>query len=68
MSAAIAKVNFMSLTTPILAYAGISIGKDLDMFKKAGWRLVIVACVVFTGTFLGSAVIAQALLKLMGQI
>lgn len=62
------KVNFMSLTTPILAYAGISIGKDLDAFKTTGWRIVILACVVFTGTFIGSAMIAEIILRYLGQI
>ena len=32
------KMNLMSLCTPILAYAGISIGKDLDEFKKQGFH------------------------------
>ena len=62
------KVNFLSLTTPILAYAGISIGKDLDAFKKTGWRIVVLACFVFTGTFLGSAIIAEIILRFLGQI
>ncbi|MFP3043149.1 DUF340 domain-containing protein [Treponema primitia] len=64
----IAKVSFMSLTTPILAYAGIAIGKDLEVFKKAGWRIIVLAIVVFTGTFLGSAIIAEVVLRLLGQI
>ena len=63
-----AKVNFMSLTTPILAYAGIAIGKDLGVFKKSGWRLVVLACVVFTGTYLGSAIIAEIMMRILGQI
>jgi hypothetical protein len=67
-SAAISKVNFMVLTTPILAYTGISIGKDLGIFKTTGWRIIVLTCVVFTGTFLASAVIAQVVLKLLGQI
>ena len=68
INAYIAKVNFLALTTPILAYAGLGIGKELDDFRKAGWKLVIVSCVVFVGTFVGSAVIAQFILKMMGQI
>lgn len=63
-----AKVDFLSLTTPILAYVGISIGKDLDSFKKSGWRIIIVSCFVFVGTYLGSAIIAQVILKALGQI
>lgn len=62
------KVNFLALTTPILAYVGISIGKDLDSFKKSGWRIILVSCFVFVGTYLGSAIIAQAILKALGQI
>jgi hypothetical protein len=68
INAAIAKVNFMSLTTPILAYAGIAIGKDLGSFKKSGWRIVVLACIVFIGTFIGSAIIAEIVLRLLGQI
>lgn len=62
------KVNFLALTTPILAYVGLSIGKDLDSFKKTGWRIVVVSCVVFVGTYISSAIIAQIILKWMGQI
>ena len=68
MNAYIAKVNFLALTTPILAYAGIGIGKDLDAFLKSGWRIVIVACAVFIGTFVGSAIIAEIVLRMTGQI
>ncbi|MFU0824142.1 DUF340 domain-containing protein [Clostridium sp.] len=62
------KVDFLTLTTPILAYVGISIGKDLDSFKKSGWRIIVVSCFIFLGTYLGSAVIAQIILKALGQI
>ena len=68
MNAYIAKVNFLALTTPILAYAGIGIGKDMDAFLKSGWRIVILACAVFFGTFIGSAIIAEVVLRMMGQI
>ena len=65
---AVKKVGFLQLCTPILAYAGIAIGKDLDAFAKSGWRIVVVACVVFTGTYIGSAIIAQTILKALGKI
>ncbi len=61
-------ISFLATTTPVLAFAGISIGKDLDKFMELGWRIIVVALVVFTGTFLGSAVIAQVMLRLTGQI
>lgn len=62
------KVEFLALCTPILAYAGIASGKDLDDFKKLGWRIVVVSLFTFFGTFIGSAAIAQFMLKLTGQI
>ncbi|MCQ2358986.1 MAG: DUF340 domain-containing protein [Phascolarctobacterium sp.] len=68
INAKVKLVNFVALCTPILAYAGISIGKDLDAFQKTGWRIVVLACAVFIGTYLASAVIAQFILKALGQI
>lgn len=62
------KVNFLALATPILAYAGISIGKDLGTLKKTGWRILIVSFVVFIGTYIGSTIIAQVVLKIIGEI
>ena len=61
-------VGFVALCTPILAYAGVSIGKDLDAFAKTGWRIVILAIVVFVGTYIASVIIAQCILKALGQI
>lgn len=65
---AVKKVGFLQLCTPLLAYAGIAICKDLDVFAKSSWRILVVSCVVFIGTYIGSAVIAQAILKAIGQI
>lgn len=61
-------IQLMALCTPILAYAGIAIGKDLDAFKKQGPRIVITAILTFIGTFIGSAIIAQVVLAQTGQI
>ena len=59
----IGKIGLLPLCTPILAYAGISIGKDVDTFKKQGFAIVVVAIFTFAGTFLGSTIIAQIILK-----
>ncbi len=64
----VSEINFMSLTTPVLAYAGLSLAKDLDALKQSGWKLVVVSIFVFIGTFLGSIVIADAVLKMTGQV
>ena len=54
--------------TVILAVAGVSIGTKLGDIKRLSWKMVIVACAVFCGTFFGSAFIAQMVLKFQGII
>lgn len=68
VSAYTAKVNFLALCTPILAYAGIYTGKNIDSLKKTGWRIFVVAIFVMLGTYLSSAIIAQIVLKMLGEI
>nr|WP_241633917.1 DUF340 domain-containing protein [Fusobacterium gastrosuis] len=63
-----AKVNFLALCTPILAYAGIYTGKNIDSLKKTGWKILVLGLFVILGTYLGSAIIAQIILKMLGQI
>ncbi|MCF7942589.1 MAG: hypothetical protein K9M84_13330 [Spirochaetia bacterium] len=62
------KVGFLATTTPILAFAGISVGNKIGILKKISWKLVIVSLIVFTSTFFGSALVAQLLLTLQGTI
>ncbi|UOQ94536.1 hypothetical protein MUO14_06165 [Halobacillus shinanisalinarum] len=61
-------INLLALTTPILAYAGIAIGRSWTDFVKLGWRTIVVASFVMVGTFLGSAVIAELVLRMQGII
>ncbi len=57
------KLGVLQLITPVLAYAGFAITKlEVELFKKAGFKLIVIALLAFTGTFLGSAFIANALL------
>lgn len=53
------EVQFMSLTTPVLALAGLSVAKDLSAFRRLGWRIVVVSLTATAGTFLGAALIAE---------
>lgn len=62
------KVDFSALCTPILAYAGLSVGKDLVMFKKMSWRIIIVALAVYTGTFVFATAVSQVMLHFEGLI
>ncbi|MDS9472604.1 hypothetical protein [Sporosarcina pasteurii] len=62
------EVNLLAITTPILAYAGIAIGRSWADFAKLGWRSLVVGSLVLLGTYLGSAVIAEIILRMQGII
>lgn len=55
----VSKVNLMSVVTPILAYAGVIVGKDWASFRKVGIKGVIVSIFVIAGTFLISALMGD---------
>lgn len=61
-------INFTAPLTLVGAYAGISIGDQIKSFVKQGWKMIIVGVLVMTGTFLGSAAIAQVVLSLTNAI
>lgn len=62
------EVNLLAITTPILAYAGVAIGRSWADFAKLGWKSIIVGMCVLLGTYLGSAVIAEIILRMQGLI
>lgn len=62
------KVDFLALCTPILAFAGLGVGKDLEAFKKISWKIVLVAMFVYTGTFVFATMVAQIMLHVEGVI
>lgn len=59
-------VDFLSITTPILAFAGISVADRLGELKNLSWKVAFVAMFVFIGTYIGSAIIAQIGLLITG--
>lgn len=52
-------ISINAIITPILAYAGIIIGKDWGAFKKVGARGIIVSIFVIIGTFLISSLLGD---------
>lgn len=56
---AINSVDFLSITTPILTYAGISVANKLETLRNLSWKVAITGIFVFIGTYLGSATLAQ---------
>ncbi|ASK62452.1 hypothetical protein CFK37_09965 [Virgibacillus phasianinus] len=62
------KVNLLAIATPILAYAGISIGRSWADFARLGWKTIVVGMCVLLGTYLGSAIVAEIILRMQGII
>lgn len=62
------KISTLGLCTVILAYSGVAVGKSWAEFRKMSWRGIAVTLCVILGTFLGSALVAQLVLKLQGII
>ncbi len=61
-------IGTSQIGTVILAVAGVSIGTRLADVKRLSWKIVIISILVFCGTFFGSALIAQMILKIQGLI
>ena len=61
-------IELLAIATPILAYAGIAIGRSWTDFTKMGWRAMLVSLLVLTGTLLGSSIIAELILRFQGII
>lgn len=58
------KINFTAPLTMVGAYAGISISDQIKSFARQGWKMILIGVLVMTGTFIGSAAIAQIVLSL----
>ncbi|AMB99102.1 hypothetical protein AWM75_03390 [Aerococcus urinaehominis] len=61
---AVDQVSLLALCTPILAYAGVTIGHDWDDFKTIGWRGVLVSILVIIGTVLMCVIFSEILFRI----
>ena len=60
-------VDFLSLTTSVLAFAGISVTHRLKDLSKISWKILIVALFVFFGMYFMDTLISQIALSLSGK-
>lgn len=54
-----ASVGVMQLVIPVLAFAGLSLVKDLPVLKSLGWRIIVVSLAANAGTFIFGTVMAE---------
>lgn len=65
--AKVGDLNFLSLATPALAYGGLALSaKEFKIARESGWKIVIIAICVMVGTYLGSVVVADLVLRITG--
>lgn len=64
----VANINFMAITTPLLAFAGISVGNKIEELKAMSWKIVVISLIVFTTIFFACASIGHIVLKIQGVI
>lgn len=64
----VGQINFTAPLTMVGAFAGMSISNQIKQFVKQGWKMIVIAILVMTGTFFGSLAIAQVVLQLTGTI
>lgn len=56
----VGELDFLAMAVPALAYAGLAVSKlELSIMRRSGWKLLLIAILVFIGTYVGSAVIAH---------
>lgn len=61
------KLNFLSLATPALAYGGLALTRnEFEIARHSGWKIVVVAICVMLGTYLGSTIVADLMLRVTG--
>ena len=60
--------SFGLVGIPLLSFAGIAVGEQLDVFRKLSWKIVIISFVVMASTYFGSAAISNIILLAKGLI
>lgn len=61
-------ISLIVISTPILAFAGVSVGNKINELKRMSWKIFLISCLVFTTIFFACASIAQIVLTLQGTI
>ncbi|MDX7986064.1 hypothetical protein FE392_01765 [Xenorhabdus sp. 12] len=64
----IGKVSFLSCCVPLLAFAGLSVGGQLEELKKMSWKVIVIFMVVSTCCFFGASLVAQIGFSIKGVI
>lgn len=64
----IGKVSFLSCCVPLLAFAGLSVGGQLEELKKMSWKVILIFILVSSCCFFGASIVAQIGFSIKGVI
>ncbi|WP_245827766.1 DUF3100 domain-containing protein [Sinomonas mesophila] len=56
-------INVLYAGLPMIALVGMSLGRDVKALRSLSWKIVIVALMTFTASFVAAAAIAEAALR-----
>ena len=56
-------INVLFAGLPMIALIGMSLGRDVKALRSLSWKIVIVALMTFTASFVAAAAIAQVALN-----
>jgi len=59
LTALVTSVDFLSLATVVLVSAGLSLGKDMPLLKRIGWKIIPVGLVAITASFVLATLFAE---------
>ncbi len=64
----VGKISFLSCCVPLLAFAGLSVGGQMEELKKMSWKVIVIFLIVSTCCFFGASMIAQIGFTMKGII
>ncbi|MBE1274116.1 hypothetical protein [Enterovibrio baiacu] len=64
----VGKIQFLSVCVPLLAFAGLSVGGQMEELKKMSWKVIVIFLIVATSCFFGASMIAQIGFQMKGII
>nr|WP_086938805.1 hypothetical protein [Thaumasiovibrio occultus] len=64
----VGKIQFLSVCVPLLAFAGLSVGGQMEELKKMSWKVIVIFLIVATSCFFGASLIAQLGFQMKGII
>lgn len=66
--ASVGKIQFLSVCVPLLAFAGLSVGGQMEELQKMSWKVIVIFLIVATTCFFGASIIAQIGFQMKGII